>query len=178
MLDWRRIVLETALLAMIGALAIVDNLSGPELALSIFYLVPVALAAWFLPRPLAWGNAVLGGAASFTADVLIGHRLDPTIAAVNLAFRFLLFGFVLELVSRLGREFVERKRLIVELQAALAEVRTLSDLLPMCAWCGQVRDDAGYWQKLEAYLHDRTGTAVSHGICPSCAAKLEAGPSA
>lgn len=58
------------------------------------------------------------------------------------------------------------------LQDALAQVRTLSEMLPMCAWCGKVRDDAGYWSRIEEYLRDRTGTQVSHGLCDECAVRL------
>ncbi|GMV05126.1 MAG: hypothetical protein AMXMBFR53_14050 [Gemmatimonadota bacterium] len=60
------------------------------------------------------------------------------------------------------------------LEDALAQVRTLSEMLPMCAWCGKVRDDAGYWSRIEEYLRDRTGTQVSHGLCDECAARLVA----
>lgn len=60
------------------------------------------------------------------------------------------------------------------LEEALAEVRTLSELLPMCAWCGKVRNDQGYWSRIEEFLKDQTGTVVSHGVCEDCAGKLEA----
>jgi PAS domain S-box-containing protein len=62
----------------------------------------------------------------------------------------------------------ERERLIAELRQALAEVKTLSGLLPMCAWCHKVRDDAGYWDLLESYLRRHTDAKVTHGICDDC----------
>lgn len=58
------------------------------------------------------------------------------------------------------------------LQQALASVKTLSSLLPMCAWCRKVRDDQGYWDQVEGYLQRETGTLVSHGICPECEARM------
>ncbi len=65
----------------------------------------------------------------------------------------------------------ERERLIADLQQALSQVKTLSGLLPVCSHCKKVRDDKGYWNQLDKYLLEHTGTFVSHGICPECAAK-------
>jgi PAS domain S-box-containing protein len=68
----------------------------------------------------------------------------------------------------------ERERLIAELQEALDRVRTLSGLLPICGSCKKIRDDAGYWQRIEAYISDHTGAQFSHGLCPQCADELHA----
>lgn len=66
----------------------------------------------------------------------------------------------------------ERERLIKELQAALAEVQTLSGLLPICGWCKKIRDDGGYWNSVEGYLKERAAVEFTHGICPECSAKM------
>lgn len=66
----------------------------------------------------------------------------------------------------------ERERLITELQAALAEVHTLSGLLPICGWCKKIRDDSGYWNSVEGYLKKSSGVDITHGICPDCSAKM------
>jgi hypothetical protein len=63
-------------------------------------------------------------------------------------------------------------KLVTELQEALAQVKLLSGLLPMCSSCKKIRDDQGYWRQLEAYIHDHSEAQVSHGICPECAKKL------
>jgi hypothetical protein len=65
----------------------------------------------------------------------------------------------------------DRKNLISELQFALSEVKTLSGLLPICSICKNIRDDKGYWNKLEAYMHQHANVRFSHGICPDCAKK-------
>lgn len=62
----------------------------------------------------------------------------------------------------------ERERLVGELQAALAEVRTLQAYLPICSYCRKIRDDENYWQNVESYITTHTGTQFSHGICPAC----------
>jgi hypothetical protein len=76
------------------------------------------------------------------------------------------------MVSERNRAQEERERLIVELQDALAEVRTLSGLLPICASCKKIRDDQGYWNQIEDYVSSHSQATFSHGICPECAKKL------
>jgi len=66
----------------------------------------------------------------------------------------------------------EKDHLIKELEDALAEVKTLSGFLPICANCKNIRDDKGYWNRLETYLQDHTNANFSHGICPDCMEEL------
>lgn len=66
-------------------------------------------------------------------------------------------------------EIAERQHLIGQLQEALAAVKTLSGLLPICAWCKKIRDDKGYWNHVEAYIAQHTQADFTHGICPECA---------
>jgi PAS domain S-box-containing protein len=66
----------------------------------------------------------------------------------------------------------ERERIITELQDALNKVRTLSGLLPICASCKKIRDDKGYWNQIESYIHKHSDAEFSHGICPDCAKRL------
>lgn len=68
----------------------------------------------------------------------------------------------------------EQQKLIVELREALAEIKTLRGLIPICAWCRKVHDDEGYWNQLEAYISKHTDAVFSHGICPECAEKYKA----
>ncbi len=63
----------------------------------------------------------------------------------------------------------ERERLIAELQDALTKVKTLSGLLPICAFCKNIRDDGGYWHQVEAYIKEHSEANFSHGVCPDCA---------
>jgi hypothetical protein len=67
---------------------------------------------------------------------------------------------------------VEKDKLIVELEHALGEVKTLTGLLPICASCKRIRDDKGYWNQIEAYISDHSNAEFSHSICPDCQEKL------
>jgi PAS domain S-box-containing protein len=66
----------------------------------------------------------------------------------------------------------EKEKLILDLQNALANVKTLKGLLPMCANCRKIRDDRGYWQQVENYIRAHSEAEFTHGICPDCARKL------
>jgi len=66
----------------------------------------------------------------------------------------------------------EREKLIKDLTEALAKVKTLSGLLPICASCKKIRDDKGYWKQIEEYIRDHSEAEFSHSICPECAKKL------
>lgn len=59
-----------------------------------------------------------------------------------------------------------------DLQAALGQVRQLSGLLPICASCKRIRDDKGYWNRIESYIGSHSEAEFSHGVCPSCIEKL------
>jgi len=64
----------------------------------------------------------------------------------------------------------EREQLVRELQAALAEVKALQQILPICSYCRKIRDDENYWHTVENYISRHTSTRFSHSICPSCMA--------
>lgn len=77
------------------------------------------------------------------------------------------------------REITERKKLeqeqtelIESLQSALGQVKTLSGLLPICANCQKIRDDQGYWHRVEAYIEHHSEAEFSHSICPNCQKEL------
>jgi DNA-binding response OmpR family regulator len=79
-----------------------------------------------------------------------------------------------ELRARLdvGRRIVELQRSLSErvkqLENALAHVKRLQGLVPICSYCKKIRNDRNYWQQLESYISDHTEAQFSHGICPEC----------
>lgn len=66
----------------------------------------------------------------------------------------------------------ERDALLENLRAALAEVKTLREILPICSYCKRIRDDENFWQSVDAYIAKHTNTRFTHGICPTCFANL------
>ena len=96
------------------------------------------------------------------ANLVLRSQGAMAISAVS----FLLLASV---VAERKRVAHEHALLVAELQQAMAEIKTLRGLIPICAWCHKVRDDAGFWQRIEMYLDAHTDATFSHSICPSCA---------
>ena len=65
----------------------------------------------------------------------------------------------------------EREKLIGELKATLAEVKTLQGIIPICAGCKKIRDDKGFWSQVESYIQKHSEATFSHGMCPDCLKK-------
>ena len=63
------------------------------------------------------------------------------------------------------------EKTVAELQNALSEVKSLSGLLPICSHCKKIRNDEGYWQEVESYIHAHSEARFSHSICRDCAKK-------
>lgn len=83
--------------------------------------------------------------------------------------------WVLDDIGRRKEYEKEREQLVTELEAALAEVKTLSGMLPICSHCKKIRDDNGYWNQLESYITSHSEARFSHGICEECSEKLYGG---
>ncbi len=75
-----------------------------------------------------------------------------------------------------GRRMIEMRfelnEMVKELKQALAEVRTLKGIVPICANCKNVRDDQGYWNRVESYLNQHTEADFTHAVCPDCMKRL------
>ncbi len=101
---------------------------------------------------------------------------DSAVEATNLgAFSYLLKPYDIELLllniqradeKRQTEE--DRERLILELRAALAKVKLLEGIIPICMYCKKIRDDKESWQPLERYISEHSEALFSHGICPEC----------
>lgn len=101
-------------------------------------------------------------------------RLDSPLPEVVLGSGLLLsllFAAATFFAQRYSRLAGVTARANLELLAALDQVKTLEGLLPICSHCKRVRDDTGYWNQIDTYLHKHTNASLSHGYCPECAAK-------
>jgi urea transport system substrate-binding protein len=117
----------------------------------------------FLSVPVFDGERIV-------AVVGVGNKATPYTDSDEGQLYLLMQG-MWQIVQRKRAE-EERERLIEDLQRALAEVKALSGLLPICASCKKVRDDKGYWTQIERYIEARSDASFSHSICPDCLEKL------
>jgi hypothetical protein len=133
---------------------------------AFYYVFSAAEATWWMAVSLALPSAVLFGNVGHDYPGAMAGRFVVTYGLVGA------MAYGLQRARNALQNEVQREK--ADLQKALSEVRTLSGMLPMCAWCGKVRNDTGYWSRIEEYLHEHTDAMVSHGVCEDCAGKLEA----
>ena len=77
-------------------------------------------------------------------------------------------GIIQDITKRKQGE-IEREKLIQKLQAALDNVKILKGLLPICMHCKKIRDEKGYWKRIEAYIQENSEAEFSHSLCRDCA---------
>ena len=105
-------------------------------------------------------------------DGSVRHTLVTSAARYDVNGGLIGFQGTVRDVTAQKRNEEERERLILELQEAISQVKTLSGLLPICVSCKKIRDDKGYWNQIEEYIRDHSEAKFSHSICPDCAKKL------
>jgi len=170
------------LVAGAGIVAMIASASGPGRDLYYAGLLLVLAFTYTFLR-LRFGLASLASW-GFTALYLAAMASGPALPfATGISHVFFLVGANIIgmtacwTLERSARQDYLQRRLIAAQAASLADalgnVKVLSGLLPICAWCHKVRQDDGYWERIEAYLSARTDASFTHGICPHCMETLE-----
>jgi hypothetical protein len=168
-LEKSKLLLALTALGLVSAVALLDVLTGYEAGVSSLYLVPVALASWTAGRTAGIFVSVICAGALLGADLKSGHKYTYAFIPVWNAAVILSFFIVVTSLVTSHRRLEEQQE--ARLQKAIASVKTLRGLLPVCAWCKKIRDDHGYWNEVEAYIAAHSEADFTHGICPDCAAK-------
>lgn len=126
------------------------------------------LAAYEPVRELNWG---------IVAKIDLDEVRAPFIQAAAISSILGIFAIIVGtlIFIKLTNPLIDNlNKAVVELQDALANVKQLSGLLPICASCKKIRDDKGYWTQIEAYIRNHSEAEFSHSICPDCAQKIYA----
>jgi hypothetical protein len=104
---------------------------------------------------------VIFGASAFTRALKEAHAASSALQELNA-----------DLEQRVAERTADLRVAKETAEAALANIKTLRGLLPICATCKQIRDDQGYWMQVEVYLREHAEVEFSHGMCPKCAYTL------
>ena len=157
-------------------IGVIDYLTGYEIGMEVFYLMPICLLSWLVNRRTGIIMSVISTATLMTANLLAGKNIvNYFIYYWNI---FVHFGFFIVVVCLISAEKIisdNNEMLIDKLQKSIEEIKTLSGLLPMCSACKKIRDDDGYWKQIEHYISEYTDARFSHSICPDCKEKLYPG---
>lgn len=188
----KSISLHVKILYLILILFIISSFGFLNLSLSgsgvPFMMLCILIAVTFLKRKTAvWlfllsviiiaviGLSYITGIVEPEIDLATYHsHLTSWIA--SLATYSIVIGLVIFLVGNIGQllsvKLSELEKTNDELQLALKEINTLQGILPICSYCKKIRDDKGYWNQLEIYIHDHSDAKFSHSICPECMKKM------
>jgi hypothetical protein len=161
-----------ACFGLVAAVGYVDYLTGLEILVFSFYLIPIRLAAVRLG--LVGGmvvsmSAVLAwGASDYFAGQLYSNQM---VVLWNILMRLVGFFIVAWLSARNAALFAEERATSAKLRKALSEIKLLQGLLPICAGCKKIRDKQGQWNAVERYIQQHSEATFTHGMCPDCAKK-------
>ena len=155
-------------------IGLLDFITGYDLSFTVFYFIPVAVAAWYIGQRASLVMSILCTIVWFWVNVVSGHaQLSYFYTAWNTMMRFLSFIAIGLALSKI-RQLLDRQRQLVEdLRRSLSEVKVLEGFLPICSQCKKICDHDGNWQQLEKYVSDHSNTKFSHSFCPECATKFK-----
>ncbi|GJM41642.1 MAG: hypothetical protein DHS20C20_19240 [Ardenticatenaceae bacterium] len=127
-------------------------------------ITATSMATSVFIRMLIW--LITGNDSDLITNFIIA-ALVPFIIAPIMSY------FFVGVLAQIDEAELRNANLVTELQQALAKAKMLRGLLPICATCKKIRDDAGYWHQVEVYIHDHAEVDFSHGICPGCEQDLQ-----
>lgn len=129
---------------------VMDGLEAMKTILEICPVPIILLTAYDEARFIE--EASDSGAAGFLVKPSSAREIDRAITIGRARFK----------------DIMELRKVNKELREALQQVKSLSGLLPICAWCKKIRTDQGYWQSVESFIMEHSDARFSHGMCPDC----------
>jgi len=157
-------------LTILLSVAAIDYMTGYELGFFAFYFLPIAVAAWRIGLFSALITAIFSAMIWFWMDALTGHMYRDNVVAVwNTIIRlisFIIIGWGMAWIHDL---LLKERNTTAELRRALAEIKILEGILPICASCKKIRNQHNGWQQMEVYITEHSKAQFSHGLCPECA---------
>jgi hypothetical protein len=154
------------------AIGYVDYVTGYELRMELFYLLPISYATWFVGQRFGILFSVLSIITTEYSDILAGKKYtNISVEFLNGAMYFV-FYVIVTVLLKLRKTLQQRESLIAELDRSLNQNEELSALLPVCASCKKFRTDQEYRQKVESYISKQGAGECSRSLCKECAAGI------
>jgi hypothetical protein len=160
-------------LIILAVIWYLDWITGYELSLGPFYLIPIALASWNFGLP---GTLFFAFGAIFSRDFVdlqrpySHHWLYYWNATMRVAF-FLTFALCIRKISSV---IAAQRELIKELSDTFEESWRVGGLFPVCMECKNMRTDAEYIRRVRAFLDEHPNARFVHSVCPECVQKTAA----
>lgn len=167
-----------------------DNMAVRSLVFGLFFLIFSIPVVWKLMRHMTHQHNFLYYLAATIIVVRIASLMIRAVYFMNSQDNDILTNaifnsvhFLIALIGEVGINIVfllmnnqkSEEQLIQtndKLQKVIDNVKTLSGLLPICSHCKKIRDDKGYWNRIESYIQENSDAEFSHGMCPECSDEL------
>jgi hypothetical protein len=150
-------------------LGFLDYVTAYKLGFYLFYFLPIAIAGWKVGSAGPYLISILSATLWFLSSIS-SHPYSSGLAAFwTTIMRLLSFLVMAYLTSKIHFLLVKERETARD---RLCQVKTLSGFIPICASCNKIRDDKGYWQRIEEYVEERTNAQFTHGLCQECVDKL------
>jgi hypothetical protein len=165
--------LKAGCLVSLAVAGLADYLTADDLSMTAFYLLPLSFAAWFVSRSFGLVLAVAGATTYLANEVFEMSPHRPSVIVLDTFVEGAVFVTLVLLLDALKRHLEGERHARAVAEEALANVRILSSILPMCSSCKKIRDEPdGVWLPFDVYLLQHSETRVSHDVCPDCMATL------
>ncbi len=127
----------------------------------------VVVCDWLMPKVdgLELCRRVRARPGDYVYFILVTNR-TPTVENQDVAFAAGVDDFLSKPVD--PQDLKTRLHVAERILAFTSQIRTLETFIPICSYCKKVRDDHSYWQQIESYINERTGSEFSHSVCPDC----------
>jgi hypothetical protein len=160
-----------ALAGLVLGIGYLDSRTGFLLSLFPLYLIPVVIVAWCDTRGVTAIITLLAAVIIMMKDTFAPESIRGLFYYWDVTIKILLLFIISYGVSQIKKLLVEKEKKNRELEQALSEIKELRQMVPICAWCHSVRNDRGFYERVEVYISKLTGADLTHGICPDCMKK-------
>ncbi|MEI6350028.1 MAG: DUF4118 domain-containing protein [Verrucomicrobiota bacterium] len=153
--------------ASLVTVGVLDYVTGYEMSVALFYLIPVAVAAWFGGLRAGMLMAILSGTTWVAVDFIDGHQYArPIFRYWNGFMRFGIFAVTAILLAKLRNELRRQCELIEDLSSNHMERWEMGSLFPICSKCKKVRNDPEYLMAVQVFMEQHPQSI--HSQCPEC----------
>jgi sigma-B regulation protein RsbU (phosphoserine phosphatase) len=129
--------------------------------------IRVVVCDWLMPNVdgLELCRQVRARPGDYVYFILVTNR-TPTVENQDVAFAAGVDDFLSKPVA--PQDLKTRLHVAERILGFTSKIQTLETFIPICSYCKKVRDDRSYWQQIESYINERTGSEFSHSVCPDC----------
>lgn len=163
----------TLICILLAAIIMAIGMAIPlGVATGVLYIAVILLSLWEPRKGFTIQMAILCSVLTIAGFFLAPPGGELWKVLSNRALALYAIWITTFLTLQRKRLEAEREEAVSKREKALEDIKILRGFLPICASCKKIRDDKGYWNQIESYIHEHSEADFSHSICPDCAQRL------